>query len=90
MTNKSIEDIAKESYLYLWQAYCGKKMELEAANDEIERLRATLHYIANDYVELSHDKVQWQRDDHMKMARKALAESYKDETVEPKPLDDNF
>jgi hypothetical protein len=62
----------------------------EVAADEIERLRATLHYIANDYVELSHDKVQWQRDDHMKMARKALAESYKDETVEPKPLDDNF
>jgi hypothetical protein len=90
MTNKSIEDIAQESQLMLWQAYCDKKMELESANDEIERLRATLRYIANDYVELSHDKVQWQRDDHMKMAKKALAESYKGETVEPKPLDDDF
>lgn len=60
------------------------------AIDEIDRLRATLRYIANDYVELSHDKVLWQRNDHVKMARKALAESYKDETVEPKPLNDDF
>lgn len=63
---------------------------LDEAADEIERLRATLRYIANDYVELSHDKVRWQRDDHMKMAGKALAESYKNETVEPKPLNDDF
>ena len=47
----------------------------EAAN-EIERLRRALHIIANDYVELSHDKVRWQRDDHIKTARKALEESY--------------
>ena len=47
----------------------------EAAN-EIERLRQALHIIANDYVELSHDKVRWQRDDHIKTARKALEESY--------------
>ena len=43
---------------------------------EIERLRQALHIIANDYVELSHDKVRWQRDDHIKTARKALEESY--------------
>ena len=59
---------------------------------EIERLRATLRYIANDYVELSHDKVHWQRDDHIRTARKALAESYKDDISdeEPKPLNDDF
>ena len=50
--------------------------ELKEAADEIERLRRALHIIANDYVELSHDKVRWQRDDHIKTARKALEESY--------------
>lgn len=49
---------------------------LDDAADEIERLRRALHIIANDYVELSHDKVRWQRDDHIKTARKALEESY--------------
>ena len=24
-------------------------------------------FIANDYVELSHDKIRWQRDEHMKI-----------------------
>jgi hypothetical protein len=63
----------------------------DEAADEIERLRQALRYIANDYVELSHDKVRWQRDDHMKMAGKALAESYKNEELEePKPLNDDF
>ena len=36
-----------------------------------------IRYIANDYVELSHDKVSWQRDDHMKICREWLANSYK-------------
>ena len=58
---------------------------LDDAADEIERLRQALHIIANDYVELSHDKVHWQRDDHMKIARKALEESYgyADKPIEP-------
>ena len=29
-------------------------------------------YIANDYVELSHDKVLWQRDDYIKICREWL------------------
>ena len=92
MTDSTMEDIVKKAQLALWQDYCDMKMQLEAANDEIERLRATLRYIANDYAELSHDKVHWQRDDHMRTARKALAESYKDDISdeEPKPLDDDF
>ena len=39
---------------------------------EMERLRQALHIIANDYVELSQEKVHWQRDEHIKIARKAL------------------
>lgn len=66
--------------------------DLKEAIDEIKRLRNALHIIANDYVELSHDKVRWQRDDHIFLARKALAESYKDDIIDgkPKPLYDDF
>jgi hypothetical protein len=32
--------------LVLWQAYCEKKMALEDAQDEIEKLRAALRSIA--------------------------------------------
>lgn len=39
MTDPTMEDIIKESQLALWQDYCDMKMRLEAANDEIERLR---------------------------------------------------
>lgn len=46
---------------------------------DLERRLATclhaLHLIGNDYVELSHDKIRWQRDDHMKTAKKAYSEA---------------
>lgn len=31
--------------------------------------RQLIKYIATDYVELSHDKVRWQRDDFIKICR---------------------
>jgi hypothetical protein len=31
-----------------------------------------IHYIADDYVELSHDKVLWQRNDFMKICQEWL------------------
>jgi len=34
--------------------------------------RQLISYIANDYVELSHDKVLWQRDDFIKICREWL------------------
>jgi hypothetical protein len=36
------------------------------------KLYAFVRYIANDYVELSHDKVRLQLDDYMKKAKKLL------------------
>ena len=36
-----------------------------------------LYYVCSDYYELSHEKVQWQRDDWRKMARKIQAEGSK-------------
>lgn len=47
------------------------------AADEIERLRkyeALVRFIANDYHELSYEKVQWQRDDWKKRCEKLIAE----------------
>ena len=45
--------------------------------DEIKRLQRyekMVWFIANDYHELSHDKVQWQRDDWKKRCRKLIEE----------------
>lgn len=33
---------------------------------------AIIEYIATDYVELSHDKVRWQRDDYVRLCREWL------------------
>lgn len=46
--------------------------ELNAEN--FSKLRNFVLYIANDYVELSHDKVRWQRDDYIRTAQKLLDE----------------
>jgi len=35
-----------------------------------------VYFVANDYIELSHDKTQWQRDDWSKRARKIVNEQY--------------
>jgi hypothetical protein len=39
---------------------------------EIEKLRQALQSIANEHVELSHDKIKWQCDDHIRWAKEAL------------------
>lgn len=48
-----------------------------AGNAEIERLdkyRALVWFIANDYYELSYDKIKWQRDDWKKRCQKLIEE----------------
>lgn len=67
--------------------------EANEAIQQIKNLRNALRYIAYDYVELSYEKVLWQRDMHIKDARKALEESYKSSENNKKPLspfDNNF
>ena len=49
---------------------------------EIKRLQqyeSMVHFIANDYVELSYEKAQWQRDDWLKRCRKTIAEAHLEE-----------
>ena len=65
--------------------------ERKQAANTITNLRNALHSIGFDYVELSHDKVQWLYHEHMKIAKKAYQDSFPpEEKTEPKPLDNNF
>ena len=40
--------------------------------DRITKLEQTLQNIANESVELSHDKIKWQCQDHIRWAKEAL------------------
>jgi hypothetical protein len=51
-------------------AICANKIrELQEKNDKFQRV---LESIANEYVELSHDKIKWQNADHIRWAKEAL------------------
>lgn len=56
------------------QIYVGMADEETAAEVTVyvNELYEFVRFIATDYVELSHDKVRWQRDDYIKQARKLL------------------
>jgi len=43
--------------------------QLQAKNDALKQV---LQSIANENVELSHDKIKWQCDDHIRWAKEAL------------------
>ena len=45
---------------------------LRQQQDEIEALRQVLQSIANEHIELSHDKIKWQCEDHIRWAKEAL------------------
>jgi hypothetical protein len=49
---------------------------------EIKRLQqyeAMVYFIANNYIELSYEKAQLQRDDWLKRCRKTIAEAHPEE-----------
>ena len=49
---------------------------LRQQQDEIEALKQVLQSIANEHIELSHDKIKWQCEDHIRWAKEAL-EAYR-------------
>jgi proline racemase len=56
---------------------CDKYMEQAAAMlrkqaDQLAKYKQALESIANEQVELSHDKIKWQNADHIKWAKEAL------------------
>lgn len=63
----------------------------EATHEEIRELRLFVNSIAKDYVELSHDKVRWQRDDYMRSAQRIVTKYAPPYEETPcGPLDDDF
>ena len=40
--------------------------------DQLAKYKQALESIANEQVELSHDKIKWQNEDHIKWAKEAL------------------
>jgi len=50
-----------------------EKLEVEIAR--LHQYESMVHYIANDYIELSYEKAQCQRDDWLKRCRKTIAEA---------------
>jgi hypothetical protein len=50
-----------------------EKLEAEVAR--LQQYESMVHYIANDYIELSYEKAQCQRDDWLKRCRKTIAEA---------------
>lgn len=52
------------------------KLVAEDIDSEAVKL---IEFIANDYYELSHEKIKWQRDDHMKRCQKFFDNYFKSE-----------
>jgi hypothetical protein len=48
--------------------------KLEAEIARLEQYESMVHFIADDYIELSYEKAQWQRDDWLKRCKKIIAE----------------
>ena len=53
--------------------------ELRAEIARLQQYESMVHFIANDYIELSYEKAQWQRDDWLKRCRKTIAEAHPEE-----------
>lgn len=48
--------------------------ELEKEIERLQRYEKMVWFIANDYYEMSHDKVKWQHNDWYKRCRKLIEE----------------
>ena len=53
--------------------------ELRAEIARLQQYESMVHYIANDYIELSYEKAQCQRDDWLKRCRKTISEAHPEE-----------
>jgi hypothetical protein len=50
----------------------GELLYTHPTDAQIKKYKQALESIANEQVELSHDKIKWQNEDHIKWARDAL------------------
>ena len=58
-----------------WHDALDRVEKLEAEVKRLQQYESMVHYIANDYIELSYEKAQCQRDDWLKRCRKTIAEA---------------
>jgi hypothetical protein len=58
-----------------WHDALDRVEKLEAEIKRLQQYESMVHYIANDYIELSYDKAQWQRDDWRKRCVKTISEA---------------
>ena len=49
-----------------------------------------VEYVASDRIELSHDKIKWQRDDFIKQAKQIVKEQYEKEPKTERVVEDDF
>ena len=47
-------------------------MEPKLTQENLDKMYSLIQLIANDYVELSHEKILWQRNDYMKRAKQIV------------------
>jgi len=57
-----------------WHDALARVEKLEAEVARLQQYESMVHYIANDYIELSYEKAQCQRDDWLKRCRKTIEE----------------
>jgi len=58
-----------------WHDALDRVEKLEAEVARLQQYESMVHYISNDYIELSYEKAQCQRDDWLKRCRKTIAEA---------------
>jgi hypothetical protein len=80
---EKLEAILRDIQLYTMDPWAQKqaiqalegKVELRAELARLQQYESMVHYISNDYIELSYEKAQCQRDDWLKRCRKTIAEA---------------
>ena len=67
--------IASEYYMRENNRLSDMVFELGQEVKRLQQYESMVQFIANDYIELSYEKAQWQRDDWLKRCRKTIAEA---------------
>ena len=76
----------KKRYWKTWQDFVNecessnipRDQVIVEVNKHLDELEAFVMWVARDYVESSHDKVRWQRDDYIKRAKELIDKLYDD------------
>jgi len=69
---RHIEELEKEKIRAYDNGYEDGQKALQNQTDRIAELETVLQSIANEPIELSHDKIKWQCQDHIRWAKDVL------------------